>query len=42
MAGQIGSSGISHNVSLLRTEEHIAAAVEYVVNGQGGELPTFD
>jgi REP element-mobilizing transposase RayT len=26
----------------LWTEEHVAAAVEYVVNGQGGELPKFD
>lgn len=26
----------------LWTEEHIASAVEYVVNGQGGELPRFD
>ena len=26
----------------LWTEEHIGQAVEYVVNGQGGELPTFD
>ncbi len=26
----------------LWTEEHIAKAVEYVVNGQGGELPEFD
>ena len=26
----------------LWTEEHIAAAIEYVVNGQGGELPRFD
>ena len=26
----------------LWTDEHIAAAVEYVVNGQGGELPSFD
>ncbi|MGB7202373.1 MAG: transposase [Pyrinomonadaceae bacterium] len=26
----------------LWTEEHIEKAVEYVVNGQGGELPTFD
>lgn len=26
----------------LWTEEDIAQAVEYVVNGQGGELPTFD
>jgi REP element-mobilizing transposase RayT len=26
----------------LWTEEHIGTAVEYVVNGQGGELPTFD
>jgi REP element-mobilizing transposase RayT len=26
----------------LWTEDHIAAAVEYVVSGQGGELPSFD
>ncbi len=26
----------------LWTEEHVAAAIEYVVNGQGGELPMFD
>ncbi|MGH9946637.1 MAG: transposase [Pyrinomonadaceae bacterium] len=26
----------------LWTEQHIDTAVEYVVNGQGGELPTFD
>ncbi len=26
----------------LWSEEHISAAVEYVVNGQGGELPKFD
>lgn len=26
----------------LWTDEHIEKAVEYVVNGQGGELPTFD
>lgn len=26
----------------LWTQEHISAAVEYVVNGQGGELPKFD
>ena len=26
----------------LWTEEHIGAAVEYVVNGQGGDLPRFD
>ena len=26
----------------LWTEEHIAQAVEYVVNGQGGELPRFE
>jgi REP element-mobilizing transposase RayT len=26
----------------LWTEEHIATAVNYVVNGQGDELPTFD
>ncbi len=26
----------------LWTEEHIATAVEYVVNGQGDELPMFD
>ncbi|MGE3953248.1 MAG: hypothetical protein AB7F88_18260 [Pyrinomonadaceae bacterium] len=26
----------------LWTEEHIQKAVEYVVNGQGGELPDFD
>jgi len=26
----------------LWTEQHIDSAVEYVVNGQGGELPTFD
>jgi hypothetical protein len=23
-------------------EQHIESAVEYVVNGQGGDLPTFD
>jgi REP element-mobilizing transposase RayT len=26
----------------LWTEDHIASAVDYVVNGQGDELPTFD
>jgi REP element-mobilizing transposase RayT len=26
----------------LWTEEHVAAAVEYIVSGQGGELPRFD
>jgi REP element-mobilizing transposase RayT len=26
----------------LWAEEHVAAAVEYVDNGQGGELPTFE
>jgi REP element-mobilizing transposase RayT len=26
----------------LWTEEHIDAASDYVVNGQGGELPRFD
>jgi REP element-mobilizing transposase RayT len=26
----------------LWTEEHISQAVEYVLHGQGGELPTFD
>jgi hypothetical protein len=26
----------------LWTEEHIAAAVEYVLFGQGGDLPRFD
>ena len=26
----------------LWTEEHIVIAVDYVVNGQGDELPTFD
>ena len=26
----------------LWTEDHISAAVEYVVNGQGGELPKFE
>ncbi|MGB7202548.1 MAG: transposase [Pyrinomonadaceae bacterium] len=26
----------------LWTDEHIATAVDYVVNGQGDELPTFD
>ncbi len=26
----------------LWTEEHIQKAVDYVVNGQGGELPEFD
>jgi REP element-mobilizing transposase RayT len=26
----------------LWTEEHVQAAIEYVVNGQGGELPQFD
>jgi len=26
----------------LWTEEHIATAVDYVLNGQGGELPSFD
>ena len=26
----------------LWTDEHIAKAVDYVVNGQGGELPEFD
>jgi hypothetical protein len=26
----------------LWTEEHIAVAVDYVVNGQGGDLPRFD
>ena len=26
----------------LWTEDHIAQAVDYVVNGQGGELPEFD
>jgi REP element-mobilizing transposase RayT len=26
----------------LWTEDHIAKAVDYVVNGQGGELPEFD
>ncbi len=26
----------------LWTEEHISTAVDYVVNGQGGELPRFD
>jgi REP element-mobilizing transposase RayT len=26
----------------LWTEQHIATAIEYVVNGQGGELPAFD
>lgn len=26
----------------LWTDEHIASAVEYVVNGQGGDLPLFD
>lgn len=26
----------------LWTKEHIGAAVEYVVNGQGGDLPRFD
>ena len=26
----------------LWTDEHIAAAVEYVMNGQGAELPSFD
>ncbi len=26
----------------LWAEEHVVAAVEYVDNGQGGELPTFE
>ena len=26
----------------LWTDEHIATAIDYVVNGQGGELPRFD
>lgn len=26
----------------LWTEDHIATAVDYVVNRQGGDLPTFD
>jgi hypothetical protein len=26
----------------LWTEEHISQAIEYVVNGQGGEIPTFE
>ena len=26
----------------LWTDDHIATAVDYVLNGQGGELPTFD
>ncbi len=26
----------------LWTEEHVASAVEYVINGQGAELPRFD
>ncbi|MBK9164874.1 MAG: hypothetical protein IPM21_13400 [Acidobacteria bacterium] len=26
----------------LWTDEHVEAAIEYVVNGQGGELPDFD
>ena len=26
----------------LWTDEHVSEAVEYVANGQGGELPTFD
>jgi len=26
----------------LWTDEHIAKAVDYVINGQGGELPSFD
>lgn len=26
----------------LWTEEHVSTAVDYVVNGQGGELPAFD
>ena len=26
----------------LWTDEHVSQAVEYVVNGQGGELPSFD
>ena len=26
----------------LWTDEHVAMAVDYVVNGQGGELPTFN
>jgi REP element-mobilizing transposase RayT len=26
----------------LWTEQHVVAAVEYVVNGQGGDLPSFD
>ena len=26
----------------LWTDDHIAAAIDYVVNGQGGELPRFD
>ncbi len=27
---------------MLWTEEHVSAAVNYVVNGQGGPLPEFD
>lgn len=26
----------------LWTDEHVAMAVDYVINGQGGELPQFD
>ncbi|MCC7307215.1 MAG: transposase [Acidobacteria bacterium] len=26
----------------LWSDDHVSTAVEYVVNGQGGELPTFD
>lgn len=26
----------------LWTEEHVAAAINYVLNGQGGPLPEFD
>jgi len=26
----------------LWTDDHISAAVDYVMNGQGGELPSFD
>lgn len=43
LVAESGSVWARHgSTRYLWTEEHIAAAVDYVINGQGDDLPTFD
>jgi REP element-mobilizing transposase RayT len=43
LAAKDGRVWSRHGSTLyLWTEEHISSAVDYVLNGQGGELPKFD